>query len=109
MEASKIRFIVVHCTAGLAPAERVQKYFTRPKAKGGRGWRVGGYHRIIDRDGTINEIYPFDKMVNGVKGFNKKSIHISYVGGITKVGGSYVAKDTRNKKQKDAIHLPQIP
>ena len=102
MEAKDIKYIVIHCTAGYAPAERVQAYFLRPVKKGGRGWNTGGYHRIIDRDGTINEMYPFDKVTNGVKGFNKEAIHISYVGGIENNKAMH-PKDTRNKLQKEAI------
>ena len=102
--ALKIRTIVVHCTAGFAPAKAVQEYFTRPKNKGGRGWSKGGYHRIINRDGSIHKMYDFGTLTNGVKGFNAETIHIAYVGGIEKAKtGRYIAKDTRNNAQKESI------
>lgn len=103
MEAKDIRFIVIHCTAGFAPANRVQAYFKRPRNKGGRGWNTGGYHIIHDRDGSKTQFYPFDKVTNGVKGFNKKAIHLSYVGGIKKIEGAIYSKDTRNALQKASI------
>ena len=103
MKAEDIKYIVIHCTAGFAPANRVQAYFKRPKQEGGRGWNTGGYHIIIDRDGKITQFYPFGKVTNGVKGFNQKCIHISYVGGVHSVGGAPMAKDTRNALQKKSI------
>ena len=39
-------------------------------------------------------------MANGVKGFNKESVHISYIGGITKEGRPV---DNRTAVQKEAI------
>jgi N-acetylmuramoyl-L-alanine amidase len=100
--ALKIRFIVIHCTAGFSPADKVQAFFLRKKKDGGLGWSRGGYHRIINRDGSIHKMHPFDILTNGVKGFNAESIHISYVGGVEKDGktGRFDAKDTRNNAQK---------
>lgn len=97
-----IKNIVIHCSAGFQDAEKIQDYFTRPKSKGGRGWRTGGYHRIIELDGTIKKMYPFETVTNGVKGYNSNTIHISYVGGVEKDNVNK-AKDTRNYKQRQAI------
>lgn len=97
-----INNIVIHCTAGFANAEAVQDYFTRPRSKGGRGWKTGGYHRIIETDGTIKKMYDFSKVTNGVKGFNDDTIHISYVGGVDKDNVNK-AVDTRTPQQKVAI------
>lgn len=98
----KIKNIVIHCTAGHKNAKSVQSFFTRPKSKGGRGWRTGGYHIIIEKDGTIVQIYSFDKITNGVKGHNKDTIHIAYVGGVDK-NDLRKAKDTRTPQQKKSI------
>ena len=100
--AKKIKNIVIHCTAGHSNAEKVQDYFTRPVSKGGRGWKTGGYHRIIEKDGTIVKMYDFDRVTNGVKGFNSNTIHISYVGGVEE-NNVNKAKDTRNYKQRESI------
>lgn len=101
--ATKIRTIVIHCTAGHTSAEKVQAYFLRPKAQGGRGWNTGGYHIIIEKDGSLKEMYPFETVTNGVGGYNSQSIHISYVGGVDP-NNVYKAVDTRTAAQKAGIH-----
>jgi len=98
-----IKYIVIHCTAGFAPPDKVQDYFLRPKSKGGRGWNTGGYHIIVAQDGSLHIMYDFGKVTNGVKGFNQESIHISYVGGVRKEGGKFIAEDTRTPEQKEGI------
>jgi len=106
MIARNIQYIVIHCTAGFANAEAVQDYFTRAKSQGGRGWRTGGYHRIIEESGKIKEMYPFSRSTNGVAGYNDRCIHFSYVGGINKkksTNGIFIAEDTRTDAQKLAI------
>ncbi|WP_127846214.1 peptidoglycan recognition protein family protein [Psychroflexus aestuariivivens] len=106
MRATQIKYIVIHCTAGFKNAEAVQDYFTRPKSKGGRGWRTGGYNRIVEEDGTIKKMYPFSRITNGVLGYNAESLHISYVGGLNYEEfkeGNFIAEDTRTDAQKIAI------
>jgi len=98
----KITNIVIHCTAGHQNADKVQDYFTRPVSKGGRGWKTGGYHRIVEKDGTIRKMYDFSKVTNGVKGHNSDTIHIAYVGGVDIIDLTK-AKDTRNVYQKPSI------
>lgn len=100
--ATKVKYIVIHCTAGYANAKAVQSYFTRSKSQGGRGWHTGGYHRIIEEDGTIEKMYGFETVTNGVAGFNTSCVHISYVGGIEK-GNVNKAKDSRTNAQKASI------
>ena len=100
--ALKINNIVIHCSAGHMNAEKIMDYFLRPKSKGGRGWRTGGYHRIVEKDGTIVKPYDFEKVTNGVKGFNAETIHICYVGGVEE-DNVKKAKDTRNFKQRASI------
>jgi N-acetylmuramoyl-L-alanine amidase len=104
--AKKIKYIVIHCTAGFKSAFAVQDYFTRSKDKGGRGWRTGGYHRIVETNGAIAEMYDFSRVTNGVRDYNSEAIHISYVGGISRGGynaGKYNAEDTRTFDQKISI------
>jgi len=107
MRAPQIKYIVIHCTAGFKSALAVEDYFLRPKTKGGRGWHTGGYHRIVERGGQIAELYDFNRVTNGVGGFNSQCIHISYVGGINyekSKSGIYIAEDTRTDLQKVGIH-----
>jgi len=104
--AKKIKYIVIHTTAGFASGMAVDNYFKRPFSQGGRGWRVGGYHRIVERNGAIFEAYDFSRITNGVAGFNDECIHISFVGGVNREKskrGIYVAEDTRTFDQKVGI------
>ena len=57
---------------------------------------------LIEPNGTINRLLDFNGVANGVKGFNNHSIHISYIGGITKEGKPL---DNRTDAQKKAILL----
>lgn len=102
MQAQDIKYIVIHCTAGFTPAAKVQDYFLRPKRLGGRGWKTGGYHRIVELDGKIKHMYSFTTATNGVKGYHREAIHIAYVGGVER-GNYKKAKDTRTPEQKEAL------
>jgi N-acetylmuramoyl-L-alanine amidase len=92
----KIKYIVVHCTAGW------QNESIEDLIKGFRlqGWKNNGYHIVVDATGASHYITPVDKIANGVAGHNSESIHISYMGGIAKVKGKIVAVDNRTDAQK---------
>ncbi len=94
-----IKFIAIHCTATQpnATVAAIQRYW-----KDHLGWKSPGYHLLIETNGTINRLLPFDGVANGVKGFNNHSVHISYIGGITKEGKPV---DNRTDAQKKAILL----
>lgn len=97
-----IKNIVIHCSAGHSSADRIQDYFLRPVSQGGRGWKTGGYHIIIEKDGTIVQVYPFEKVTNGVLGYNSNIINICYVGGVQE--NDYTkAKDTLTEAQHLSI------
>jgi N-acetylmuramoyl-L-alanine amidase len=91
--ARRIDFIVLHCTASqpTETVERIQQYW-REKL----GWKTPGYHRIIRADGSIAELLDYEKISNGVRGYNAHAIHISYIGGIDRKGKP---KDTRTALQ----------
>ena len=92
-----IKYIVVHCTA--TPPETtidsIKNYW-----KQHLGWKNPGYHYIIKRNGDIINLFPEDKVSNGVKGYNKNSVHISYIGGVDK---NNTAIDNRTDAQKHAM------
>jgi N-acetylmuramoyl-L-alanine amidase len=79
----EIKYLVVHCTATQPDAsiEGIKRYW-REELK----WKNPGYHYIIKRNGEIVNILPEDQIANGVAGNNKHSIHISYIGGLSKDG-----------------------
>ena len=59
-----------------------------------------GYHFIIQADGVIVPLLSIDKVSNGVKGYNSKTINVCYIGGIDTAGKP---KDTRTTEQKCAL------
>lgn len=88
-----IRFLVVHCTSGPQDQKTtdIKAYWARVL-----GWKTYGYHYIIDKLGTTENILDISKPSNGVKGFNANSIHVCYKGGM---GGV----DTRTAEQKASL------
>ena len=76
-----IHYIVVHCTATPPETtiESIKRYWRE-----NLHWKNPGYHYIIKRDGEIETLLLEDQISNGVKGYNKNSIHISYIGGVDK-------------------------
>lgn len=97
MRINKIKRIVIHCTAGFGDLPAIKHYWHKVLK-----WKTGGYHIVIDLHGVPHVLYPFTKVVNGVKGFNSSSIHISYIGGVSP-DNYREAKDTRNVYQKIAL------
>ena len=92
-----IKYIVVHCTATQPEAtiEAIKNYW-----KETLGWKNPGYHYLIKRDGEIVKLQNEKEIANGVKGHNKESIHISYIGGVDKEGKP---EDNRTRRQKAAM------
>lgn len=95
----EISWIVVHCTATQPETEKkaILNYW-----KNVLGWKNVGYHFLIDRFGVIHELARLDQITNGVRGYNKNSIHISYIGGIDNNGKP---KDTRTPNQKYSMEV----
>jgi N-acetylmuramoyl-L-alanine amidase len=93
----QINFICIHCTASQpnATIKSISDYHHKVK-----GWKVGGYHYIIEANGLYENTVNIKNVSNGVAGHNADSIHIAYVGGIDKQGK---AKDTRTEAQKDTL------
>ena len=97
----EIKNIVIHCTAGRlrTKAEAVQQFFLKSKSLGGRGWDIGGYHVIIEHDGTAVFCYPDNEVTNGVIAnagiSNTNSINIALTGGLK--------WDNFTRKQKNTL------
>ena len=101
----KIDTIIIHCSATRAGRDVRAKdidYMHRQK-----GWRMIGYNYVIDLDGTVEEGRPLTidgahcsaKDKNGVS-YNRHSIGICYVGGLTTKGQP---GDTRTAAQRKAL------
>lgn len=93
----KIKYIVIHCSAGYGDADAIKKYWREQL-----GWKEVGYHYFINESGDIQQLAPLNTVTNGVHGFNSASLHISYQGGVKKTDYK-IAEDTRTAAQKTAI------
>lgn len=107
---NKLNYLVLHCTA--TPEGRpvtkddIIRWHTNPVHLGGRGWNRPGYSDIIELDGDLVSIIPFNtddfvdqwEISNGVVGLNGNSRHIVYAGGM----------DAENKKPKDTRTKEQL-
>lgn len=94
----KIDYLVVHTTA-----TREGQHITVDDIRRwhmNKGWSDIGYHYVVYLDGTIKEGRPVSKIGAHVKGFNRNSIGITYVGGVDK---NLTPKDTRTTAQKKAL------
>lgn len=97
-----IKYIVIHCTA-THPDTKVPAIIRFWKEK--LGWKNPGYHYVIEASGRLHNLQPEEYPTNGVRGHNRNSLHISYIGGIDEHGK---AKDTRTLAQQSTmIHLLQ--
>lgn len=93
-----IRHIVIHCTATpqTTTIASIQDYWKRMK-----GWGdVPGYHYIIRPSGEILQLWPDEKISNGVYGHNASSVNVAYIGGVDAKGRPL---DNRTLKQKEAM------
>ena len=93
----KIDFIAIHCTAGQPnqTTKSILDYW-----KNVLKWKSVGYHYLINADGSVEQLAKEYEITNGVAGFNSVSIHISYKGGIDKLGNPM---DTRTEAQKKSM------
>lgn len=91
-----IKYIFVHCTASqqTATVQQILKEFTQ------RGWRIPGYHYIVDPKGMLTQLVAEDRISNGVKGYNAESINVAYIGGID---SKKKAIDNRTPEQKKTL------
>ncbi len=90
----EIKYLTLHCTATpqTTTVESIKNHW-----KNVLGWSAPGYHWLIKPDGTAVNLLPIEEVSNGVRGYNKNSIHISYIGGIDPKGK---ALDNRTDLQK---------
>jgi N-acetylmuramoyl-L-alanine amidase len=89
----QIRFIVVHCTAGNQDQRTtdIKAYWANVL-----GWKSYGYHYLINKNGSVEQLTDISKPTNGVRGFNSSSIHVCYKGGQKGV-------DNRTHEQKASM------
>ena len=93
-----INKIIVHCTA--TPEFRKVSVEEIDRWHKDRGWSQIGYHYVVQLDGTINRGRPITITGAHVKGHNKGSIGITYVGGCD---SEMNPCDTRTDEQIDSL------
>lgn len=103
----KLKYLILHCTAtpeGMKVTPEDIRYWHLAPVPHGRGWKQVGYSKMIDLDGKIITLVPYNddgnvdpwEITNGAAGINSQSRHIVYVGGCDK---KMNAKDTRTPAQ----------
>lgn len=95
----QIKYLVVHCSATPEGRNHTAKDIDAWHRQ--RGFDGIGYNYVIRLDGTIEEGRDVNKIPSHVKGYNKESIGICYIGGIDK--NTLQPKDTRTSAQKEAL------
>ena len=94
--------LIIHCSATRECDDSVNASVIDRWHKA-RGWKGCGYHFIVLIDGTIETGRMIDKVGSHVKGMNKSSIGICYIGGLERDGKT--PKDTRTPEQKESLLL----
>jgi N-acetylmuramoyl-L-alanine amidase len=109
---SNLKYLVIHCTATPegreVSAKDIFDWHTNPKPLG-RGWSRVGYTDLIQLDGTLLNLRPFNQdndidnweITNGARGYNGVARHVVYAGGLTK--DLKAPKDTRTKAQLNSL------
>ena len=104
----QITRIFVHCTASWQATTTEQTLRDEFRKN---GWRNPGYHFVVKPDGNIIQMLDEGYIANGVKNYNKNSIHVAWVGGIQQEAQSkweskapkIVSVDNRTIEQKAAL------
>jgi len=94
----EVNYLVVHCSATSFGKDLDVMDIDRMHRR--RGWSGVGYNYVIKLDGTIENGRPLEKIPAHVKGFNRNSIGICYIGGLDENGKG---ADTRTPQQKEAL------
>ena len=96
MARKRTDFIVIHCSA--TPEEMDIGWKEIDRWHRAKGWRMGGYHHVIRRDGSIEKGRDLTAQGAHAKGYNHKSVGICLVGGVEPDG----------KTPEDNFRAPQI-
>ena len=94
-----INKIILHCSA-TREGQDISTETIRGRHVNERGWSDIGYHYVILLDGTVDKARPVERQGAHVRGHNKGSIGICYVGGCD---ADMNPKDTRTDLQKDSL------
>ena len=93
-----ITLIVVHCSA--SPEGRDFRASDIDRWHRAMGWKMIGYHYVIDLDGTIETGRPETMVGAHCEGHNEHSLGVCFIGGLDSRGRP---SDTRTPEQKAAL------
>ena len=94
--------LIIHCSATRECDDSVNASVIDRWHKA-RGWKGCGYHFIVLIDGTIETGRMINEVGAHVRGMNKSSIGICYIGGLDR--DAKTSKDTRTPQQKESLLL----
>ena len=94
-----INKIILHCSA-TREGQNISTETIRGWHVNERGWSDIGYHFVVLLDGTVDKARPVKRQGAHVRGKNKGSIGICYIGGCD---ADMNPKDTRNEAQKKSL------
>tara|TARA_R110002095_G_scaffold188876_1_gene166416 strand:- start:208 stop:633 length:426 start_codon:yes stop_codon:yes gene_type:complete len=94
-----INKIILHCSA-TREGQNISTETIRGWHVNERGWSDIGYHFVVLLDGTVDKARPIKRQGAHVRGKNKGSIGICYIGGCD---ADMNPKDTRNEAQKKSL------
>lgn len=100
-----INKIILHCSA-TREGHDVSTETIRGWHVNKRGWSDIGYHFVVLLDGTVDKARPIERQGAHVRGHNKGSIGIAYIGGVENErgkNGKWIPKDTRTDAQKKSL------
>lgn len=84
-DRTRTDFLVVHCSASppktFVDASVIDRWHRQ------RGFKCIGYHKVILRDGTVQDGRPLDQIGAHVEGWNSVSLGICLVGGVSDKDG----------------------
>ena len=89
--------VILHCSA-TREGQDISTDTIRKWHVEGRGWSDIGYHFVIRLDGTLDVGRPLHRAGAHVKGRNKTTIGVCYIGGVERDGKT--PKDTMNRGQE---------
>ena len=96
----KLEKIILHCSATPkgrdVSTETIRKWHVE-----GNGWSDIGYHFVIRLDGTLEIGRPLERIGAHVKGHNRGSIGVCYIGGTN--AGTKKPEDTMNHTQEQTF------
>ena len=102
MNLSAVKKIVIHCSATVAGRDIGMKEIDSMHRHRNPPFRKIGYHRVIRLNGVIEYGRTYIEQGAGVRGHNRSTIHICYIGGLDV---NRKPADTRTLQQRQAMAM----